>query len=224
MKAALTDDRTEAGFGLTARRNVAVLTAAQALGAASPPIIISLGGLVGQSLASDPALATLPVSLFNLGLALGTLPAAFIMRRFGRRNGYLLGATFGIVAGLLAAAGISLTSFLVFCLGTTIAGFYAAYVQSYRFAATDAVSGPLQGKAIAWVMVGGLLAAIIGPQLVIWTRDAIASTPFAGSFLSQAGLALLALPVLLLLRSPASRSEERRVGKEWRCVLGLERE
>ncbi|HLS69562.1 MAG TPA: MFS transporter [Kiloniellales bacterium] len=217
----MTDDRTEAGFGLTARRNVAVLTAAQALGAASPPIIISLGGLVGQSLASDPALATLPVSLFNLGLALGTLPAAFIMRRFGRRNGYLLGATFGIVAGLLAAAGISLTSFLVFCLGTTIAGFYAAYVQSYRFAATDAVSGPLQGKAIAWVMVGGLLAAIIGPQLVIWTRDAIASTPFAGSFLSQAGLALLALPVLLLLRSPASERGASAASAGGRSVLQL---
>lgn len=65
-----------------ARRNIFVLTAAQALGAASPPIIISLGGLVGQQLSSDPALVTLPVSLFNLGLALGTLPAAFVMRSF----------------------------------------------------------------------------------------------------------------------------------------------
>lgn len=185
-----------------ARRNIFVLTAAQALGAASPPIIISLGGLVGQQLSSDPALVTLPVSLFNLGLALGTLPAAFVMRSFGRRNGYLLGAGFGMTAGLVAAFGIFSGSFVIFCFGTFIAGFYAAYVQSYRFAATDAATGPLRARAISWVMVGGLIAAIIGPQLVIWTRDALPNTPYAGSFLSQAALALMAIPVLMLLRSP----------------------
>ncbi len=185
-----------------ARRNIFVLTAAQALGAASPPIVISLGGLVGQQLSSDPALVTLPVSLFNLGLALGTLPAAFVMRSFGRRNGYLLGAGFGMTAGLVAAFGIFSASFVIFCFGTFIAGFYAAYVQSYRFAATDAATGPLRARAISWVMVGGLIAAIIGPQLVIWTRDALPNTPYASSFLSQAALALMAIPVLLLLRSP----------------------
>ncbi len=185
-----------------ARHNIFVLTAAQALGAASPPIIISLGGLVGQQLSSDPALVTLPVSLFSLGLALGTLPAAFIMRAFGRRNGYLLGAGFGMTAGLVAAFGIFTSSFIIFCLGTFIAGFYAAYVQSYRFAATDAATGALKARAISWVMVGGLIAAIIGPQLVIWTRDALPDTPYAGSFISQAALALLAIPVLLLFRSP----------------------
>ncbi|MFS2324086.1 MFS transporter [Brucella sp. H1_1004] len=185
-----------------ARRNIFVLTAAQALGAASPPIIISLGGLVGQQLSSDPALVTLPVSLFSLGLALGTLPAAFIMRAFGRRNGYLLGACFGISSGLVAALGIFTSSFLIFCLGTFIAGFYASYVQSYRFAATDAATGTLKARAISWVMVGGLIAAIIGPQLVIWTRDALSETPYVGSFISQAALALLAIPVLMLFRSP----------------------
>ncbi len=185
-----------------ARRNIHVLTAAQALGAASPPIIISLGGLVGQQLSSDPALVTLPVSLFNLGLALGTLPAAFVMRRLGRRGGYLLGAGFGIVAGLVAFSGILTASFLLFCLGTFTAGFYSAYVQSYRFAATDAAAGPLKAKAISSVMIGGLIAAIIGPQLVIWTRDAFPETPYAGSFLSQAALALMAIPVLMLLRTP----------------------
>jgi MFS family permease len=185
-----------------ARRNIAVLTAAQALGAASPPIIVSLGGLVGQQLSSDPALVTLPVSLFNLGLALGTLPAAFVMRRYGRRSGYVFGTSFGIAAGLVATLGIVSASFLVFCLGTFTAGFYAAYVQSYRFAAADGAEGELKAKAISWVMVGGLAAAIIGPQLVIWTRDAFPGTPFAGSFLSQAVLATLAIPVLLLLRTP----------------------
>lgn len=186
----------------TTRRNIYVLTTAQALGAASPPIIVSLGGLVGQQLSEDPALVTLPVSLFNLGLALGTLPSAAIMRRFGRRSGYVLGAGFGIASGLVAAFGIFSASFLLFCLGTFTAGFYAAYVQSYRFAAADAVEGEMKARAISAVMIGGLIAAIIGPQIVIWTRDALPQTPYAGSFLSQAALALLALPVLLMLRTP----------------------
>ncbi len=186
----------------TAKRNILVLTGAQALGAASPPIIVSLGGIVGQTLSSVPALATLPVSLYNLGLALGTIPAAMVMRRLGRRTGYLIGATIGVFSGLVAALGVVGATFLVFCLGTLMAGFYGAYVQSYRFAAADAATGALKAKAISWVMIGGLAAAIIGPQLVIWTRDALPAAPFAGSFLSQAALALLALPVLMLLRTP----------------------
>ena len=190
-----------------ARRNIVILTIAQALGASSPPIVISLGGLVGQKLSSDPALVTLPVSLFNLGLALGTLPAAFFMRQFGRRNAYMLGALVGASAGVIAAAGIFASSFVIFCLGTLTAGFYAAYVQSYRFAATDAATGDMKARAISWVMVGGLVAAIVGPQLVIWTRDTIPGAMFAGSFLSQAVLGLLALPVLFMLRAPKVRKD-----------------
>lgn len=184
------------------RRNIFILTAAQALGAASPPIIISLGGLVGQTLAPSPNLATLPVSVYSLGLAIGTLPAAFFMRRLGRRNAYLLGTLFGFASGLIATFGISAASFALFCLGTFTAGFYGAYVQSYRFAATDMATGDQRAKAISWVMVGGLIAAVIGPQLVIWTRDALPGSGFAGSFLSQAVLALLAIPVLFFLRAP----------------------
>ena len=194
--------RNETAPDGTAKRNILVLTAAQALGAASPPIIISLGGIVGQTLSSTPALATLPVSLYNLGLALGTVPAAMVMRRMGRRTGYLFGASIGVVSGLVATLGIVGATFVIFCLGTFIAGFYGAYVQSYRFAAADAATGPLKAKAISWVMIGGLAAAVIGPQLVIWTRDALPAAQFAGSFLSQAALALLALPVLMLLRTP----------------------
>ncbi len=188
-----------------ARRNAWILTVAQAFGGANAPIVISLGGLVGQHLSPDPDLITLPVSLLNLGLALGTLPAAYVMRRFGRRSGYLFGATIGMISGLIAASGILLSSFIVFCLGTCMAGFYSSYVQSYRFAAADNASGAQGQKAIARVMVGGLVAAIIGPQLVIWTRDAVPGTAFAGSFISQAMLAALAFPVLWFLRPPSTR-------------------
>lgn len=189
-----------------ARRNVNLLVMAQALGGASPPIIISLGGIIGQSLARDPSLSTLPVSLYNLGLALSTLPAAFLMRRVGRRAAYVLGAVLAIVSALVATWGVVSGSFLTFCIGTATAGFYGACVQSYRFAASDSVAAPDRPRAISRIMVGGLAAAIIGPQVVIWTRDSWPAAPFAGSFLGQAALAVLALPLLLALRMPRARS------------------
>ena len=189
-------------------RNLSLLVAAQALGGASPPIIISLGGLVGQQLSSNPTATTLPVSIYQLGLALSTLPAAWLMQRLGRRWAYVLGAVLGVVSGIIAAQGIAQSDFVTFCIGTALAGFYAACVQSYRFAAADAVGAPhLQAKAISRIMVGGLIAAIIGPQVVIWTRDALPATPFAGSFYSQAALAALAFPILLLLRLPAPQKQ-----------------
>ena len=196
-----------------ARTNMGLLVAAQSLGGASPPIIISLGGLVGQQLSTSPTATTLPVSLYQLGLALSTLPVAWLMQRSGRRNAYVLGAIMGVLSGLVAATGIARSDFLLFCLGTSLAGFYAACVQSYRFAAIDAMHH--QGghaSAISRVMVGGLIAAIIGPQVVIWTRDALPATPFAGSFYSQAALALLALPLLAFLRLPPPAPKAASVG------------
>ncbi|NLD69606.1 MAG: MFS transporter [Limnobacter sp.] len=189
-----------------AARNVRLLVAAQALGGASPPIIISLGGIVGQMLAANASLSTLPVSLYNLGLALSTIPAAMLMRRLGRRAAYALGALLGLVSGLIATVGVLIGSFETFCVGTATAGFYGACVQSYRFAASDAVAPAERPRAISRIMIGGLAAAIIGPQVVIWTRDAWPATPFAGSFLGQAVLALLALPLLLMLRAPAPQA------------------
>lgn len=191
-------------LSLTSQHNARVLTTAQALGGASPAIIVSLGGLVGQQLASNPALATLPVSIFNLGLAIGTLPAAWVMRRHGRRLGYLFGAGLGMIAGLVAAFGIYQQLFVIFCLGTMIAGFYASYVQSYRFAVADGAPEDIKPRLISWVMVGGLFAAVIGPQTVIWTRDIVPWAPFAGSFVAQAILAALAIPVIWRLRSVTS--------------------
>jgi len=189
-----------------ARRNVRLLVAAQALGAASPPIIISLGGIVGKMLAGNSALATLPVSLYHLGLALSTIPAAMLMRRAGRRLAYTLGAVLAMAAGTIAALGVLRGRFELFCLGTAMAGFYGACVQNYRFAASDTVAPAQRPKAISRIMVGGLVAAVIGPQVVIWTRDAWPAAPFAGSFLGQAGLALLALPLVLMLRLPAPQA------------------
>ncbi|WP_262031448.1 MFS transporter [Microvirga sp. Mcv34] len=183
-----------------AKRNAVVLAVAMALGGSSPAIVVSLGGLVGQALASNKELATLPISLLNLGLALGTVPAAMLMRKAGRRLGYMVGAGIGLAGGCLAAFGIAAFSFPLFCLGTLIIGSYGSFNQSYRFAATDAASESFKPKAISWVMTGGLVAGVIGPQTVIWTRDAVEAAPFAGAFLGQATLAMLSMIAVSYLR------------------------
>jgi MFS family permease len=197
-----------------ARHNARVLSVAQALGGASPPIVVSLGGIVGAALAPDKGLATVPVSLLQLGLALGTLPAAYVMRRFGRRNGYVLGALFGVAGGAIAATGIASGNFLLFCLGTLTAGFYTSYVQSYRFAATDSASPGFRARAVSWVMAGGLAAGIIGPQTVIWTSELIPGALFAASFLAQAVLALLTIVAVSFLKpAPAAPDASKSGGR-----------
>ena len=179
--------------------NARVLAVALALGGASPAIVVSLGGLVGQSLASETEFATLPVSLLQLGLATGTIPAAMLMRRVGRRTGYLIGALIGVVAGGVAAVGI-VSAAAVFCLGTFLAGWWGSFVQSYRFAATDAAPPAFLPKALSWVMMGGLVGGVLGPQTVSWTRALVEGIPVAGGFLGQAGLALLTVVVIAVLR------------------------
>lgn len=185
-----------------ASRNINILTMAQAIGAAAAPIVISLGGIVGTVLSPDPAFATFPVSLYNVGVAIGTLPAAFIMRRFGRREGYIFGALLGIFGGLLAAAAITASTFLLFCLAITIVGLYGSYIQSFRFAAADAVAGDMKAKAISRVLVGGLAAAIIGPQVVIWTADIIPGRTYVASFIGLSVLAFLTLLLVSRLKIP----------------------
>jgi MFS family permease len=185
-----------------AKRNALVLACAQALGGASPAIVISLGGIVGAGLVVDQTFATVPVSLMQLGIAAGVIPAAMLMRRFGRRSGYIIGALVGATAASIAAAGTSMRLFWLFCLGTFLCGLYGAFVQSYRFAAADTATESFKPRAISWVMLGGLVAGVIGPQSVYWTRDLTPAAPFAASFLAQGVLALLAVLVVMALRAP----------------------
>ncbi len=206
-----------------AKRNAVVLACAQALGGANPAIVVSLGGIVGFQLAENKALATLPVSLLNLGLAAGVIPAALLMRRIGRRNAYVMGAFLGVLGACIAAAGTAQSTFWLFCLGTFVAGTYGAFVQSYRFAAADSATEGFKARAISWVMVGGLAAAVIGPQSVTLTRDLTPATPFAASFLAQALLALIAMGVVLALRAPPPAPPGEYKGRPLREIIAKPR-
>ncbi|MCC2110932.1 MAG: MFS transporter [Hyphomicrobiales bacterium] len=185
-----------------ARRNAFVLAIAQALGGSSTTITFALGGLVGHYLADDKSLATLPVSCSVLGTAFATVGASWLTRHVGRRAGFVLGACIGISGSALAVYAILSASFWLFCAATVLTGAYHAFVQLYRFAAADTASEIFKPKAISWVLVGGVAAGVIGPQLVIFTRDLLAPVAFAGAFVAQGVIGLIAIGVLMLVRIP----------------------
>ena len=185
-----------------ARRNTLVLAVAQAFGLANNVIIFTTASIVGAMLAPDKTLATLPVSIYVLGLWAATLPIGALARRFGRRTAFQIGTAFGVLTGLLCGAAVILNSFLLFNLGTFCTGFYAAATQAYRFAATDTASESFKPKAISWVLMGGIGGAILGPQLVIATQDLWQPYVFVASYAAQSLLAVAAAGVLSLLKIP----------------------
>ena len=197
-------------LNVSARRNARLLSAAFALGGSAAPIAISMGGLAGlYLLGDDKSLATAPVTGYNVGVALGALPAAMIMARIGRRLGFMGGATIGVGGALLSCWAIMQGNFWLFCIGMACSGIGGSFTQQYRFAAADQGTDDFKAKAISWVLVGGLFAAVIGPQAAIWFGDYFAPIQFAGAYV--AGAVLIAGSILVLsflsFEKPASRAE-----------------
>jgi MFS family permease len=178
------------------------LAAAQALSGANSAVIFATGSIVGATLAPDISLATVPLSMFVVGLATGTLPVGAISRAFGRRIAFIIGTGCGVLTGMLAAYAILHGSFALFCCATFLGGLYGAVSQSYRFAAADGASAAYRPKAVSWVMAGGVFAGVLGPQLVQWTMDVWPPYLFAASFAAQAVVAVVAMIVLSGVDAP----------------------
>ncbi len=187
---------------MAARRNAMILAVAQALYGSAATVLVVTAGLVGAQLSSDPSWATLPVSAFVIGTALTTLPLSLLMRRIGRKAGFLLGSLAGSMGGLLGVYAIYEQSFAVFVAASLLLGIYQSSASYYRFAAADMASPAFRPKAISWVMTGGVVAALIGTGLVIVTVDLLAPVIFAGSWAAMAVIALLSSAVLLTLDIP----------------------
>jgi MFS family permease len=189
-----------------ARRNAIVLAGAHAFAGANASVVIATGALVGQVLAPSASWATLPITTFVLGTALATMPAAWLMRVIGRRDAYRIGAAIGALAGLMAAYAVREALFPLFLLATAMCGAYQAFVVSYRFGATDHASPAFRPRAISYVVMGGLASAIVGPQLVIHTKDLTPPYTFFSSYLVQAAVAALAIGVLGFTRFTAQEA------------------
>ncbi|MGA8898542.1 MFS transporter [Bradyrhizobium sp.] len=193
--AASTDD-------VRVRGNVIRLAAAQALTGANSAVIFATGSIVGAALAPSVSLATVPLSMYVLGLAAGTLPTGMISRAYGRRVAFIAGTACGACTGLLGAFAILYGSFELFCCATFLGGLYGSVSQSYRFAAADGASAAFRPKAVSWVMAGGVFAGVLGPQLVQWTMDIWSPYLFAFSFVVQSAVALVAMVILAGVDAP----------------------
>ena len=190
-----TDDRL-------AHRNAMVLAAAQALGGAHNTIYFSTASIVGSVIAPHKGLATLPITCIVIGMWVGTLPVGMLARRFGRRTALQIGTLFGMTSGLISYAAVMSGNFWLLLFGTFCGGLYAAAFQSYRFAATDTASERYRPKAVSWVLAGGVFAAVLGPQIVIFTKDALSPYTFAASYLALSACAVVAIVVLHFVRIP----------------------
>lgn len=191
-----------------ARSNLARLTVAQALAGANSVVVYATGAIVGNTLAPSQALATLPISIFVVGMAACALPAGAIAQRHGRRAAFLIGAGCGVLVGLLATLAVVSGLFWLFCAAMFFGGAYAAVVLSFRFAAADCVPPERRPQALSFVMAGGVFAGVIGPQLVTHTMDLWAPYLFAGTFLAQAAVAALSALILLGVRVPAPTARQ----------------
>ena len=189
------------GNNQLAKRNVAVLICAQAILGSQMPMIFTVGGLAGQSLASNACFATLPISMIVLGSMLTASPLSNLMQKFGRKFGFFIGAIGGLTGGIIGAVGLATGSFAIFLMGSFLTGIYMSAQGFYRFAATDTATKSFRPKAISYVMAGGLASAIIGPQIVKVTAEAMV-IPFLGTYIAVVILNFLGSFLFLLLKIP----------------------
>jgi len=184
-----------------AKRNVTVLVAAQALLGSQMPMIFVIGGLAGQMLAPNACLATLPISLIVFG-SMTTAPwLSSVMQTYGRRPGFMIGALGGLLGAVICVLALSQGSFTLFLLGSYLTGIYMSAQGFYRFAAGDTASDAFRPKAISYVMAGGLLSAIIGPQLVKVTLGAT-GIPFLGTYAAVIVINLIGMVLFFALDLP----------------------
>jgi MFS family permease len=189
------------GDNQLAKRNVAVLICAQAVLGSQMPMIFTVGGLAGQSLASNACFATLPISMIVLGSMITASPLSNLMQKFGRRIGFFIGALGGLTGGIIGAFGLAIGSFSIFLTGSFLTGIYMSAQGFYRFAAADTATTNFKPKAISYVMAGGLASAIIGPQIVKISAEAMV-IPFLGTYIAVIFLNFIGSFLFLFLKIP----------------------
>jgi MFS family permease len=187
------------------KRNVLLLAAGQAVMMSGAVLLFATGSLVGQQLAADKSLATLPLALQMATSLAVIIPASFLMARIGRRAGFLLGAALAVTGAGLASYSILAGSFALFCLAASLIGAFAGIGNYFRFAAVDAASPAYRARAVSYVLAGGVIAAMVGPNLGHWGEYLLSRKAFAGGYLLM--VILYALAFLLLTRLDIPRPQ-----------------
>lgn len=199
--------------------SVYLLSLCQALMMTNSVLMIAVASLVGLELATDKSLATLPLSAQFLALMATSIPASFIMKRWGRKAGFYLASIIGLMGGLIAMWSILNGSFWGFTLGTVLVGVFNGFGGYFRFAAVDVAPLSIKSKAISYVMAGGVIAALIGPNLAKVGQPLFPETAYAGAYLLAALIYVLVMVILFFIRLPPP--EEAQSGDKPRSILEL---
>jgi predicted MFS family arabinose efflux permease len=192
-----------------ARRTALILASSQAVIGSAGPISFSIGALAGHYLlGADKSLATLPVTGFSVGVALGAIPAAWLIRQLGQRHGFMAGTLVTALGGLIATIALFQSSFWLLVIGLLAVGVGGAFVQQFRFAAADNAPAEFKPRAISFVLAGGVFTAVIGPQVVIFTHELLAPVMFAGSFAAIMVLSAIGACILAFLPARAEATQK----------------
>ena len=189
-------------------RNLIILVASQMISATATISLVTLGGIIGSSMTDNRALVTLPLSLMIVAGALTTVPATMLMRRIGRRYGFMLAscvAALGMAIGIVA---LQQSSFALFCLATMMLGANTAFTLQYRYAAAESVSPEFVARAVSFVLLGPIGGAIIGKEIAVRGQDWIAGTPYAGTMAALSALFVVQALLLFALREPAAHVDQ----------------
>lgn len=203
------------------RRIVLMLAGCQALAMTSMSVLATTAAIIGNMLAADKALSTLPVALQQTGMMCATIPAALLMARIGRRGGFWTGSAVGATGGVVAGLACWAASFPLFCLGTFLIGSSNGFAQQYRFAAAEAADEAFRSKAISLVLAGGVISGTFGPELARWSRDLFAPALFAGCFAIVVVLQIAAAAMVYFTRlpPPPARAAMRGVGRPLTTII-----
>jgi MFS family permease len=182
---------------------------------------IAINGLVGLSLSPTPWMATLPVMGYVVGSAMSTSLVAQVQSRWGRRRSFQLGLLVGLLACLLCALAVYAHNFWGLIAGTVVAGFYSANAQLYRFAAAELAPAAFKEKAVSWVLAGGILGAVLGPNIANWTKN-ILSVPYMGVYFCLAVVALLGIVAMQGIEFPpeAVKKSDEPAARSMREIFG----
>lgn len=183
-------------------RNVWLLFCTQAMLNAVMSGQVVMASIVGHRLAADPALTTLPMAIQMTSVMAGSIPAGIVFARLGRKPGFFLGVMLLFTGSIVFGLGIFTGSFLLYCLGAVPAGMGFGISQHLRFAAAEVAAAEARPRAIALVMSGGVIAAVLGPEIVKRTNELLPAHQFLGTYMSQLALPLLGAGLLCFAALP----------------------
>jgi MFS family permease len=186
-------------------RNLVVLVSCQLISATATISFVTLGGIIGASLSSNKAFVTLPLSLMVVAVAATTVPASMLMRRIGRRRGFMLASVFAVAGMLLGMQALRVGSFPLFCAAAMMLGANTAFTQQYRYAAAESVPSEYVARAVSFVLLGPIGGAFLGKEIATRGESWISGAPYAGTMAALAGLFVLQFLLLSALREPQAR-------------------